>query len=845
MKNIVAKSIILVLLLLIPTTLALNLETQSKSQESPFLSISLQPSDLNNPKLFLLPPSTTFNTIKITNHNPQKELCPKPQTIFYTTNESRPYINNIDNKDLIYIQPFNYNHYKIGNAEFVRIFVPTTYYNSGYKYTTTSITLEITTTQNPNLPISQKDLSMYIPLIENPSVLDDFNFDGGFQTAGSQHDEQYIIITNELLWNTFNDNFKDWKIAQDSKINSLRIINISEIISEPEYYVNGSWGDATNTSNGNPWIADGEEIIVNYSICNDTQAKIRNFIRYCYNDTNTRYILLGGNYQIVPTRYTATHASGDGCVSYDSDMNHSTDMYYSNLHTSMNNDTDQYWMLNPCCNMRFDKIDWGIDLYVGRVPATNIQQLNYWINKTKAYADGTKTSNYYSNGIDAARANDNSITDNTWYDKGAENSASLGDEFPSNITFVGNQNISATNWSLINDFCNGAISTWDGIALILQSGHCSIGGGLFYDEYNPSTLNNTVYPNFWYGEGCFIGEFGTASICGVQTWMNDQNCTYASIGNSAYGWFGASTYFVEDMMKQMFNESANYNNLTFTQAHAAARTMQGATYADGVWAMIFKETNFFGDPALDWQWQQEGTTTLIVENKTVALGTVFDINVSCQPAQPVSSWEFSLTFDPTLLQVDSVTEGDFFHPFTTLFNSGTTNNTSGNITLMYNLIHPTAQGNASAPGSCINISFTAIAPGTSPINFLYEGVLDPGVTNHTEYVPLTVFNGNVTIQGSAAPQFIFIDNGLNGTTIFNSTPTFNWTIISNTAQYNLQISTSSSFVTFTLNLSNITIYNFPSHYISNATSISFILPSIYSLPVYNTYYCRVRALRRS
>jgi len=686
---------------------------------------------------------------------------------------------------------------------------------------------------------------MYIPLIENPSVLNDFDFSEGFQPAGPQHDYEYIIITDETFYSTFSDNFKSWKIAQDSKIYDIRIINISEIVTNPVTWVNGTYGDATNISNGNPWIANGEEIHSSYPLFNDTQCKIRNYIRYSYVNTGTRYVLLGGNYQLVPTRYATTHASGDGCSSFDSDMNHSSDMYYSNLHKCMNNDTDQYWMLNPCCGYPYDDIDWGIDLYVGRVPATNQQQLNYWINKTKAYTDGDTSSNYYSHGIDAARNNGNSITDDTWYDKGAENSASLGDEFPSNITFVDNQNISSTNWSLINDFCNGAISGWDGIALILQSGHCSIEGGLFYDEYNPSTLNNTDHPNFWYGEGCNIGEFGTSTICGTQTWLNDQNCTYASIGNSAYGWFGASTYFIEDMMKQMFNASAGYNNLTFTQAHAAARTMQGASYADGVWAMIYKETNFFGDPALDWQWQQEGITSLVIENKTVNFGDTFNINISCNPELPVCAWEFSLIFDQTHLQANLVSEGNFFQPFTTLFSSGDINNTSGNITSMYNFINPTSQGNATTSGICVNISFTALASGITQINFLYEGVPDPGVTNQTEYVPLIVFNSNVTVESPGAPQFIYIDNGLNGTTLFNSTPTFNWSISTNTSKYQLQISTISTFATLVLNLSNITIFDFSSYYVSNTTNVSFTLPSIYSLPNYNTYYCRVRALRSS
>ena len=698
-KSIVAKLIIVVVILLIPTVLALNSET--RQQESTSIVAVFQSPDFDVPKLFLLPPNVTFDSVKIVHHTYQKEAAQKPSMKFYTT--SNPY-QHIDNKNLVYTTPYDYDYYKVGNFELVRVFVPSVYYNSGCRYTTTSLTIEITTTQAHTFFASQKDLSVYHTLIENPSVINDF--DEGFKPSGTQADYEYIIITTELLYDCFSDNFKSWKIAQDYKINSIRIVNISDIVTNSVTWVNGTYGDATNISNGNPWIADGEEIHNNYSLFNDTQCKIRNYIRYSYTNTNTRYVLLGGNYQLVPTRYVSTYASGDGCNTYDNDMNHSSDLYYSNLHKCMNNDTNQYWMLNPCCGYLHDDIDWGIDIYVGRTLATNVQQLNYWINKTKAYVNGDVTNNYYSRGIDAARDGGNAITDNTWYDYGGVSSASLGDEFPSNITFVDNQNISAANWSLINDFCNGAISNWTGITILLQSGHASINGGLFWDEYNPSTLNNTDEPNFWYGEGCNIGEFGTSTICGVQSWMNDQNCTFAAIGNSAYGWFGASTYFVEDMMKQMFNESAGYNNLTFCQAHAAARTMEGATAYDGVWAMIFKETNFFGDPALEWQWYQVS-------------------------------------------------------------------------------------------------------------------------------------------QSDTPPQFIHIDSGGNNSFVYYSTPTFNWSIAENTSTYHLEISTTSAFSSLVVNLSNITIYDFPSHFSMNTVNVSFILPTIYSLPTFNTkYYCRVRANQR-
>jgi len=609
MKNTVVKLILLSFILVIPTTLAFSNGHKVTPTTSPKFTISFNASELNQPKLFLLPADQEFKDLKITHHRYQEESSDKPYMTFYPQSKFNSYTNNNIISNIIYDQPYQYELLKKGNLDILKVFVPVTYYSSSYKYTTTSISFQIQTTPKEKDLVPQKDLTNIRPLISNPALLD------GFET---QYDPQapnyeYVIITNETLWDTFNTNFKSWKISNDYKINDIFIINISSILANSSYWVNGTYGDGTNESNGNPFIPDGKELTSNWSMFNDTQAKIRNFLRAYYTNNATRYVLLGGGFETVPVRYVSTHASGDGCVTFDSDLNHSSDMYYSNLHYNMNNDTNSYWMLNPCCDMTFDLIDWGIELYVGRVPVTTVAELNYWINKTKAYTNGNNQGNYLSRNIVAARDNGNAITNAPWYNLGGEYSASLGDEFASNQTFVDNQNISAANWSLINDFCNGAISGWDGISILLPSGHGSQCGGLFWNEYQPSTLNNTNTPNFVYSESCFVGEFGDASSCCVKSWMKDQNCTFAAIANSAYGWFGASTYFIEEMMRQMFNDSFGAHNMTFCAAHATARELQGYSTADGVWAMIFKETNFMGDPALDWVWYNpQSSTTLFV-----------------------------------------------------------------------------------------------------------------------------------------------------------------------------------------------------------------------------------------
>jgi lysophospholipase L1-like esterase len=113
--------------------------------------------------------------------------------------------------------------------------------------------------------------------------------------------------------------------------------------------------------------------------------------------------------------------------------------------------------------------------------------------------------------------------------------------------------------------------------------------------------------------------------------------------------------------------------------------------------------------------------------------------------------------------------------------------------------------------------------------------------NGTQMICFDVEKGNdYNVQYQAAIQFISIDDGVNGTRIYDSTPIFNWTIVNDTTMYHLEISTNNSFVSLIVNLTNINEYNYPVEYTAGE-NISFILPNSNALPEYNVYYCRIRA----
>lgn len=90
-------------------------------------------------------------------------------------------------------------------------------------------------------------------------------------------------------------------------------------------------------------------------------------------------------------------------------------------------------------------------------------------------------------------------------------------------------------------------------------------------------------------------------------------------------------------------------------------------------------------------------------------------------------------------------------------------------------------------------------------------------------------------------QFISIDNGMNGTTVYNATPTFVWSKLVNAAQYWLQVSNDSTFTDLVINISNVNRENYPSECTETTRKVLFTIPSGDELMLYQTYYCRVKA----
>src|SRR5205807_9627364 len=113
------------------------------------------------------------------------------------------------------------------------------------------------------------------------------------------------------------------------------------------------------------------------------------------------------------------------------------------------------------------------------------------------------------------------------------------------------------------------------------------------------------------------------------------------------------------------------------------------------------------------------------------VGDIFTLPISIKFAVDLTSWQFSLSFDQTILQANSVTEGPFLSSGgtnITSFGPGVIDNGNGTITLVtdsYDDFTPPPSGN----GDLAYIEFKALMVGTSPLHLyhVFLNGLDQGV----------------------------------------------------------------------------------------------------------------------
>ncbi len=139
-----------------------------------------------------------------------------------------------------------------------------------------------------------------------------------------------------------------------------------------------------------------------------------------------------------------------------------------------------------------------------------------------------------------------------------------------------------------------------------------------------------------------------------------------------------------------------------------------------------------------------------MSNVAVGADAQLDVRVDADVAD-LYSYQFSFSFDVTMLRANSVTEGTLFsNTGISFFLAPTIDNTLGTITLVSNLLF-TAVNGVNGPGSLAVLNFTVLTFGTSTVSFAPDGDLQLYDSNLNS-IELTSSNAQITGIASSAGE---------------------------------------------------------------------------------------------
>jgi len=491
-----------------------------------------------------------------------------------------------------------------------------------YKTIDVVINLEESLIENQFYRNNDQDEKWVKNIVNNPEVAelyDDFysnknpfEYPGGLCDPNDDFD--YVIITTEQngldYWDTDGSVPYNWDSLMDKHETedglSCTLVTMEEINAESAY------------ESSDP-------------LFDDTPAHIREFCKDAYQDWGTSYVLIGGDNNWIPRRgmYYAGENGGTPPVE--------TDIYWSNLDNTFNDDGDSYWG---------ESGDGGFDLYaelfIGSLPEP--QDVSNWMTKSFYYADSTEkeyldNAAFYGGDTGWNCQGDDFIdysaikgTDDwlgpipgsdgpfpTWagFQFGFETWNAINPEQEFNLSvkwtaespnpggWQGGSETAAKN-GLKNSINNDQVTLLSGIA------HANPSMSLDVQDYTWESDYHNTKPFFIHDYGCHSGDMEAEDdgVLHSMLFHSDTELAFGCVYNTGYGWgnfdtTNSSSSFQQksfwDYLFDVTNNSGSTNNWQLGKAQAWTKDIMAPTInwdSDyETWRGIIQSCLLFADPA--------------------------------------------------------------------------------------------------------------------------------------------------------------------------------------------------------------------------------------------------------
>lgn len=415
-------------------------------------------------------------------------------------------------------------------------------------------------------------------------------------------------------------------------------------------------------------------------------SSIRNYIKdfweansYAEHTSTLKYVLLVGDVKHIPSYLYNTTVNGDYCT-------YATDQYYADFYYPA---LDEY--IDPTVN----KTDWRAEVYVGRFPVNNPEELANVVNKTvtyEMYANGLQqnlpgwerrilflgailnnghtvdSTVAWKDGAFVAECINQNVTDwwmdlpdpTTLYDTN-DNTTIWPSEYQylnylHNLTYTNVINqISNIGFSAVLSVSHGNLNSLSG----MKSGSPGSWNMPFFNSASVSSLNNSYILPFWFAEACNTGAFQ------ADLWRSGEKClgeelllvdpssvggVVGYIGSSNASWYTLNLEAPQNSPGVLETLSDRLANLTFYELYSVSSPLD---YSPSKWtlgAALFEAKRLYNETS--WDTLPPGTEVPAEIHMATCLGfnLLGDPSLQIWPETPLDATSFYNVSSPTTVR---------------------------------------------------------------------------------------------------------------------------------------------------------------------------------------------------
>jgi len=407
-----------------------------------------------------------------------------------------------------------------------------------------------------------------------------------------------VSFSDKDLKNLIQNASEIHQYASDKKLNNPYDLLILTKESFTEYFFPLA---SLYEQNGIAVRIDTLENVLTNTAGQDDQKKIRNFIIAQYQQNGISYVLLGGDVEIFPAR-------GFYCKVFSSsiyeDNNIPSDLYYSALDGTWNDDGDDLWG-------EIGEDDLLPEVAVARLPFSTTTELQNMLHKIISYQ-----SNPIPNELEKPLMAGELLYNNP---------LTFGEDYLKQLIGYHEDNGYITNgipeYQEIDSLYESHLGYWSkydllqkintGKSFIHHAGHANWDYAMKLSSSDINNQNfsqvNGIDHNYTlvYTHGCICGAFDY-SDCIAEEMLKIENFAVAGAFNSRYGWFnegqteGPSLHLHREFVNALYTEG--YDRIGATHQYSRIKTAPWVNapgqWEEGALRWCFYDCNILGDPAM-------------------------------------------------------------------------------------------------------------------------------------------------------------------------------------------------------------------------------------------------------